>query len=61
MAVVTLQLAVSTLIMPKIDWVASAIALVAGVLAIRFRVNAAWLVLGSALVGLVFKTVLSFG
>ena len=61
MAVVMLQLAVSTLIMPKIDWVASAIALVAGVLAIRFRVNAAWLVLGSALVGLVFKTVLSFG
>lgn len=60
MAVVTLQLAVSTLIMPKIDWVASAIALVAGVLAIRFRVNAAWLVLGSALIGWVFKTVLSF-
>ncbi|WP_017653133.1 chromate efflux transporter [Fortiea contorta] len=54
MVVVTLQLAVATLSLPKapyLDFLAVAIATIAAVLAIRFRINAAWLVLGGAVVG----------
>lgn len=54
MAVVTLQLGTATLTLPKppfVDFVAMAIALVVAVLAIRFSVNAAWLVLGAAVIG----------
>jgi len=55
MAVVTLQLAQTTLIIPErtfLDLPAMAIALMAGFLAIRFKVNSAWLVVGGALLGL---------
>ncbi len=47
MAVVTAKLAAATLT----DWLAISIALIAAVLAIRLRINAAWLVLGGALIG----------
>jgi chromate transporter len=54
MAVVTLQLAKTTLIIPErtfFDLPAMAIALMAGFLAIRFKINSAWLVVGGALLG----------
>lgn len=54
MAVVTLQLGTATLLVakaPYVDFVALAIALLSAVLAIRFNINAAWLVLGGALIG----------
>ncbi len=47
MAAVTLELSASTLV----SWPAWAIAGLAAVLALRFRVNAAWLVLGGAVLG----------
>ncbi len=61
MAIVTLHLAISTLgtaKAPFVDIVAVAISLVSAVLAIQFRVNAAWLVLGGAVIGWVAS---SFG
>lgn len=54
MAVVTLQLGAATLLVakaPYVDFVALAIALLSAVLAIRFNINAAWLVLGAAVIG----------
>ncbi len=54
MVVVTIQLATSTLILPKapfVDFLAVAIALISAILAIRFRINTAWLVLGGAVIG----------
>ncbi len=51
MAVVTIELA-SALIFPgRFDWIAVAIAVVAAILTIRYRVNPAWLVLGSGVIG----------
>jgi chromate transporter len=55
MAVVTLQLGAATLTVPEapfVDFLAVAIAIVSAILAIRFSINAAWLVLGAALIGL---------
>lgn len=54
MAVVTLQLAISTLgksTAPYVDLLAIAIAIFSAVLALRYRVSAAWLVLGGAIIG----------
>ncbi|MER3433920.1 MAG: chromate transporter [Leptolyngbya sp. ERB_1_1] len=54
MTVVTVQLAIATfskLTAPYVDVLAIVIALLSGILAIRFRLNAAWLVLGGAIVG----------
>ncbi len=54
MVVVTLQLGVATLTIvkpPYIDFWAVLIAIVAGILAIRDQINAAWIVLGAALIG----------
>ncbi|WP_341528360.1 chromate efflux transporter [Nostoc sp. UHCC 0302] len=54
MVVTTLQLGYATLIVqkaPYIDFLAVAIAITSAVLAISFRANAAWLVLGGALIG----------
>jgi chromate transporter len=54
MVVVTVQLGVSTLKLPQapfVDVLAVAIALICGVLAIRYKINAAWLVLGGAFIG----------
>lgn len=54
MAVVTLQLAIATLgksTLPYVDGLAVAIAIISAILAMRLRVNAAWLVLGGAVVG----------
>jgi chromate transporter len=59
MAVVTIQLAISTLgksTAPYVDFVAVAIATVSAVLAFRFRVNSAWLVLGGAVVSWIVFT-----
>lgn len=59
MGVVTLNLSQTTLIKPagafSIDWLAALIAISAAVLAIRFQINAAWLVLGGALIGWLFS------
>ncbi len=55
MAVVTLQLGAATLTVPEapfVDFLAVAIAIVSAILAIRFSITAAWLVLGAALIGL---------
>lgn len=54
MAVVTLQLGAATLTVPKppfVDFLAVAITIVSAILAIRFSINAASLVLGAALIG----------
>jgi chromate transporter len=47
MVAVTIALGVGTLV----SWPAWVIALAAGVLVVRFRTNAVWLVLGGAVVG----------
>lgn len=54
MFVVTLQLGIATFKLsqaPFIDFLAVAIAIGSTVLAIRYKINAAWLVLGGALIG----------
>lgn len=54
MVVTTLQLGKATLTLPQapyVDFLAVAIALTAAVFALRFRINAAWLVLGGAVIG----------
>ena len=55
MAVVTVKLAAATLI----DGISILIAIIAVVLAIRWRVNSAWLVLGGALIGWIAKFLLN--
>ena len=55
MVVVTLQLGAAILILPQapfVDFFAVVIAVISAVLAIRGKVNSAWLVLGGALIGL---------
>lgn len=65
MGVVTLKLAQTTLIKLErapvvgtlsIDWLALGIAASAVILVLRFPINAAWLVLGGALIGWLFST-----
>ncbi|MEH2347531.1 MAG: chromate efflux transporter [Nostoc sp.] len=54
MVVTTLQLGAATLTLPQapfVDFLALAIAIVCAILAIHFRINAAWLVFGSAFIG----------
>ncbi|MEH1796359.1 MULTISPECIES: chromate efflux transporter [unclassified Nostoc] len=54
MVVTTLQLGAATLTLPQapfVDFLALAIAIVSAILAIHFRINAAWLVFGSAFIG----------
>jgi chromate transporter len=51
MAVVTAQLARAALV----DWPTAAVAAASGALLLRWRVNAAWIVLGAGLVGLVAR------
>lgn len=51
MAAVTWQLGQAALV----DGLTVSMALVAGILAIRFRVNSAWLVLGGAAVGVIYR------
>ncbi|MEA5620485.1 chromate efflux transporter [Cronbergia sp. UHCC 0137] len=54
MVVTTIQLGIATLILaqvPYVDFLSLAIALFSTILALRFRINAAWLILGSALIG----------
>ncbi|QLE48322.1 chromate efflux transporter [Nostoc sp. C057] len=54
MVVTTLQLGVATLTLPQapfVDFLGLAIAIVSAILAIHFRINAAWLVFGSAFIG----------
>ncbi|AFZ24816.1 chromate transporter, chromate ion transporter family [Cylindrospermum stagnale PCC 7417] len=54
MVVTSLQLGKVTLTLPQapyLDFLAVAIAIVSAVFALRFRLNAAWLVLGGALIG----------
>ncbi|MEH1813215.1 MAG: chromate efflux transporter [Nostoc sp.] len=55
MVVTTLQLGAATLTLPQapfVDFLGLAIAIVSAILAIHFRINAAWLVFGSAFIGL---------
>ena len=59
MAAVTVELARHTLIdweTKQIDWAAGLIALASAVVLFRYRVNAAWLVLGGAVIGWLLKT-----
>ena len=54
MVVVTLQLAVATLTVakpPYIDFLAVVIAIISAILAIRYQINSAWIVLGAACLG----------
>jgi chromate transporter len=54
MVVATLQLGIATLNIakpPHVDILGIAIALISIVLITRYRINAAWLVLGSSLIG----------
>jgi chromate transporter len=54
MLVVTIQLGIATLIVsepPYIDFLAVGIAIISAILAIRYQINAAWIVLGAALIG----------
>jgi chromate transporter len=54
MILTTLQLAIATLTIrkaPYLDFTASAIALISAILVLRYRINAAWLVLGGGLIG----------
>ncbi|MFN6476097.1 chromate efflux transporter [Nostoc sp. DedQUE07] len=54
MVVTTLQLGTATLTLPQapfVDFLGLAIAIVCAILAIHFRINAAWLVFGSAFIG----------
>lgn len=54
MVVVTLELGTATLILskaPYVDFVALAIVILSAIFLIRFRINAAWLVLGGAVIG----------
>lgn len=54
MVVVTLQLGAATLTTakpPYIDFLAVVIAIISAILAIRYQINAAWIVLGAALIG----------
>lgn len=55
MVVTTVQLGTATLTLPQapfVDFLGLAIAIVSAILAIHFRINAAWLVFGSAFMGL---------
>ena len=52
MAVVTWQLAAAALV----DWLTVLIAAVAAVLLFRWRVNSAWLILASAILGILVKS-----
>ena len=61
MAAVTVELARHTLIdweAKQIDWGAGLIALVSAAVLFRYKVNAAWLVLGGAAIGWLLKTAL---
>ena len=61
MAAVTVELARHTLIdweTKQIDWAAGLIALASAVVLFRYKVNAAWLVLGGAVIGWLLKTAL---
>ena len=61
MAAVTVELARHTLIdweAKQIDWGAGLIALVSAAVLFRYKVNAAWLVLGGAVIGWLLKTAL---
>ncbi|MDJ0633578.1 MAG: chromate efflux transporter [Xenococcaceae cyanobacterium MO_188.B29] len=58
MVFVTLRLAQSTFIEPSFQIIDVAIAVVAAVLVIRFKVNPAWLVLGGAMVGWILSSLL---
>ena len=60
MAAVTVELARHTLLdweSKQIDWGAGLIALVSAAVLFRYKVNAAWLVLGGAVIGWLLKTV----
>jgi chromate transporter len=55
MAVVTIKLALAIIFSNNsIDWVAGFIAFVAGVILMKWKINAAWIVLGGAITGLIF-------
>ena len=59
MAAVTVELARHTLIdweTKQVDWAAGLIALASAVVLFRYKVNAAWLVLGGAMIGWLLKT-----
>jgi chromate transporter len=55
MAVVTIKLALAIIFSNNsIDWVAGFITFVAGVILMKWKINAAWIVSGGALIGLIF-------
>jgi chromate transporter len=55
MAVVTIKLALAIIFSNNsIDWVAGFITFVAGVILMKWKINAAWIVSGGAIIGLIF-------
>jgi chromate transporter len=58
MAVVTIKLALAIIFLNNhIDWIAVFIALTAGIILMKWKVNAAWIVLGGAIIGLIFDSI----
>jgi chromate transporter len=58
MAVVTIKLGLAIIFSNNsIDWVAGFIAFLAGVILMKWKINAAWIVLGGAIIGLIFDVV----
>jgi chromate transporter len=53
MAAVTVEIARAALI----DWLTIGLALLAGLLLIRFKINSTWLIIGGALVGLAYRLI----
>ncbi len=60
MLVVTVELAIAIIIpTQRFDWVAALIAVSAAILIVRYRINAAWIVLGSGVIGWILKGVVN--
>ncbi len=60
MVVVTVELARAIILPSRLfDWVAAIIAISSAILLVRYRINAAWMVLGNAVIGWIFKGVVT--
>jgi chromate transporter len=55
MAAVTVEIARAALV----DWVTVLLAIVAGVLLIRFKINSTWLIIGGGIIGVIYQALLA--